>query len=167
MGKQQVFAKMAARLALAGFDLDFKRNARQRYERRPSVLVESQRHQRRARFDDLQAELAGDAERKIGRADLWYRQAASGNHDAAGGNRFNPALALGAFQTDPKSLRRFVDRRDLARHAPLHTTSVALSAQHGDHIFRGAIAKQLATMFFVVTDAMPLHQPEKILRRVA
>ncbi len=80
--EQQVFEKAAAlgRLAFAGLDVDFQRQAGQRHEGRPVRRVEGQRHQRRARLDHRVPELPGQPQAPVGGADLRHGQAAGGHH---------------------------------------------------------------------------------------
>jgi hypothetical protein len=71
-------------LERAGFHIDLQRDAGHRRRTAPSLRVEGQRHQRRARLDHAQLELLGDAVAEVGGADLRDRQAAAGDDDAVG-----------------------------------------------------------------------------------
>jgi hypothetical protein len=44
---------------------------------------------------------------------------------------------------------------------------LAFRKKHGNNVFRGVVAKELALVFFMVRYAIPLHQPNKIRRRIA
>ena len=66
MREQQVLVEAAVGTA----DLHFERNASEFGERLPGTRLECERHQRRTRLDNAQAELARNAVAEVGGADL-------------------------------------------------------------------------------------------------
>jgi hypothetical protein len=156
MREQQVFGEPPA----AATDLDLERDPGQLRERPPGLGVEGQRHERRRRRNDAQAELVRDAVAEVGGADLRNRQAAGGDHHTARREPALPGHDLEEF-TSPR------DARDLARHGPAHTGFIALGAQHVDDSLRGLVAEQLPLVLFVKCDAAPPEQGDEIGRRVA
>jgi hypothetical protein len=166
VGEQQVFVEDDAALLLAGFDRDGQRQAGQLGVGRPAVAVERQGDEGRAGLDDAQAELAGDAVAEVCGAYLRDRQPAGGDHDMARFDR--PAVGRDPV-TRPGRVRPF-QRRDLAHRARLparHAAGLALGQQHGDEVIGRAVAEQLALVFLVEGDAVPLHQRDEVLRGVA
>ena len=55
---------------------------------------------------------------------------------------------------------------DRGRQNHAHTGIRAFAHQHVDNLLRRPIAEKLSQCFFVIRDAVPLHEPDKIRRRV-
>ena len=125
------------------------------------VAVEGQRHQARARLDQAQAELFGDAVAEVGGTDLGDGQAAGGDHHGAAAHRAAVGVEL------IRAVAVHADGLDAARLPALHAARLALAQQHLDQVFGRAVAEQLAFVLFVEGDAVLLHQRDEIGRRVA
>ena len=156
--EQQVFGKGHAVLFAAAGDLDRQRQTGQLGEGRPGCFVKGQRHQRRARRDDRDVELLGDAVAEIGRADLGDGQAAGRDDQRIAVH--GPAVAINFIAIGVP------DRLDGAGLPALYTALRAFGQQHLDDVFGRAVAKQLALVLLVVRDAVLVHQRQKVARRV-
>ena len=60
-----------------------------------------------------------------------------------------------------------VDARDGTRHPPFDAPAVALGLEHRDDVLRRVVAEELAELFLVIGDAVPLDERDEIARRVA
>ena len=174
MGEQQVFVERRCRSIGRRAGHHRQSHASQLGKRRPAFAGKGQRHQRRPRLDYAQAKLARQLVAEIAGADLRNRQAAGGDDQFVGAQdaclrmHFVAAMRVADTATAVAAPRGFPmhDRIDLARAQPLHAAGFAFTAQQFDDALRRVIAKQLAAMLFVITDAMLAQQPDEARRRV-
>ena len=168
MGKQQVLVEGHALLLRACADLDRQRQPRQLGVRGPGVAAEGQRHQPRALCHQRQAELARQPVAQVARADLRDRQPARGDDQATcrdGATIGINLIAASAFPICARGQKCHIFHA--ARLPVLHMPRGAFGQQHGNDVFGRAVAKQLALVFFVVADAVLVHQRDEVLRRKA
>ncbi len=165
MGEQQVFVEDRRRRRLRRADPHRQRHARKLGERRPAGRVERERHQRRSRLDDAQAELARDPVTEVGRADLRDRQAAGGDHQRTRGER--SGLGLQREARAPRFAGVAAnDRLDAAGTVPRDSGALALLAQHRHDAFGAVVAEQLALVLLVKGDPVATHQIDEASRRI-
>jgi len=120
---------------------------------------ERERDEGGARGDDVQPELAGEIVAERSGADF-------GNGQAAGGDDEHRRSKLGGRSVDDE-FGGAADFADLGIQKNLNGSSAALFFEQADDFGSGAIAKELAELFFVIRDAVLFDEGEKIGRRVA
>ena len=137
-------------------------NAAQRAAKIELRAAEGERHQTRADRQHVQPELPRDPVGEIGRAQLRQRQPARRDHQPW--RRDRPARRL---HDEPLRLSRRTAVTS-ARGADLHAARRRIRAAASPRSrARTAVAEKLAQLFLVPGDAVPLHQRDEIVRRVA
>ena len=156
MGEQQRLVE--PRLAATHDRID--RDAGQILELRQQRRVERQRHQRRARRHDLEAELLGDLVAESARSHFRNRRAAGRDHQRA-------AAKLALIGHHDKAVFVFRDRGDAHAQPQLRMGLAAFLQQHVDDLPRRAVAEQLPARLLVPGDAVALDQRDEVALGVA
>ena len=155
MGEQRGFAEGR----LARFRHHFGRHAGQ-FTEQILCLRQGERHQRRARRNDLQPELLAQLVGKTRCAKLGNRRPAGGDHQV----RRAVNAGTGGDGEAAISMAHIADR---GPKGEIHTASGAFVHQHGNNLFRRTIAEQLPQRLFVEGDIVAAHQINEIGWRVA
>ena len=122
--------------------------------------IERERHQRRARRHDGDAELLGDAIAEGRRADLGHRQAAGCDDQRLAMHR---PIDVDTANTPPSWVTPCT-AQGIRHCTPARSHSVFSSC---DNVERGLVAKELPERLFVPGYAVTLDQSDEIARRIA
>ena len=144
------------RLARAGHDIGG--DARQGFEQ-GLVLRKGQRHERRARLDDLVTEPARDVIGKARRAEFGDSETSAGEHQCG---RLRRRLAEG----DMEAAVAMLDAGRIAK-GRLDPACSTFVEQHRNNLLRRSIAEQLAKGLFVPRNAMAFDQFDEVGRSKA
>jgi hypothetical protein len=126
--------------------------------------AQRQRHQRRARLDNFQPELAGEIIGKACRAHFGDARPARRNDQA---RRGCGKIAIGNDKArNAMRHRAHIEPEGKIDAATLPRRPVAFVHQHRDNLPRAAITEKLTQRLFVKGDTMRAHQIDEILRFV-
>ena len=70
------------------------------------------------------------------------------------------------MRLDHEPISNLLGRADIARHLPLDAIRIALRTQHVDDALRALVAEELTELLFVISNAVLLHQRDKVARGV-
>ncbi len=156
MGEQQRLAE----LRLARGNHRFGGNTGQRREPFEDAWLEGQRHQRRPRLGDGEAELLGKAVGEPGRTHL-------GDRLAAGRQNQRPRRDVPGRKPQMEAAVAAIHSLHLGAELERRPGLAQLRRQEVDDLHRRAVAEELAEGLFVESDAVGSHQPDEMLRRIA
>src|SRR5258706_14299228 len=123
------------------------------------MRLEAQRHERRLRRDDGQAELLRDPVGERCRPDLGYGEAAGRDDERGSLDRRTRGLEVKRAAFAPYASH-------FARLPPFDTSLCAFGAQHVDDLLRPPVAEELAEGLLVPGNAVGLDERDEIARRV-
>ena len=157
MGKQQGFVKAGAAVGQA-------RGQGGASQRGEPPLGKGEGNQARAGVNQRQVKLAGDVIGEAGGAHLGDAFAAGGQHQIGAAHPLRAAIAQ---QCQLVVAALIADVLNRGFEPELRPRLCQLLHQHGDDLFGGAIAKQLAQGLFMPGDAVPVDQRDKIPLAIA
>jgi hypothetical protein len=152
MGEQQ-------RLVEPGTAIGEARGTGDAGETGKAAFGEGERDESGAGCGDAQAELAGDVMGQSGGAHFRDRLAAGGQHEIAAGDGLTDPFAVEVQGKAGVGLAQVAQRGLQPEFGP---GAVQLGEQHGDDLFRRAVAKELPQGLFVPCYAVAVHQVDEI-----